>query len=100
MQQFDISVSAMASSEISLAYSYHNSLQEGLGEQFLTAVDEVFAQIAHLPSACPVRYQDVHAFCMRQYPYHIYYRIVKKRIRIIAFFYQRSEPVAMMAMHG
>ena len=96
MQQFEVSVSDKAASEISLAYWYYDSLQDGLGEQFLTFIDEVFTQIARLPMACPVRHLDARGLFMKRYPYHIYYRTSKKTIRIIAFFHQAGKPVAVM----
>jgi toxin ParE1/3/4 len=57
---------------------------EGLGAEFLTAVDEVFDRIRETPELYVPEYRAVRRAGLNRFPYIVYYRTVEESVEVIA----------------
>jgi plasmid stabilization system protein ParE len=80
--------------EIDEVYSWYESQQPGLGDNFLEQIDEALDRICQMPESYPAVYRDVRRAVVRRFPYAIYYRIVSSRVIITAVFHGRRNPKA------
>lgn len=80
--------------EIDEVYSWYESQQPGLGDNFLEQVDEALDRICQMPESYLAIYRDVRRAVVRRFPYTIYYRIVSSRVIITAVFHGRRDPKA------
>jgi len=78
--------------ELDEAYSWYESQQAGLGDEFLDCVDEMLNRICQMPESYAVVYRDVRRAVVRRFPYAVYYRIVSSRVIVTAIFHSRREP--------
>ncbi|HTU21704.1 MAG TPA: type II toxin-antitoxin system RelE/ParE family toxin [Gemmataceae bacterium] len=78
--------------EIDDSYQWYEQQQAGLGQDFLTALDEVFNRLQQMPEAHQVIYRDVRRALPRRFPYGIYYRVHADRIEVIAVQHSRRDP--------
>ena len=80
--------------ELDEAYSWYESQELGLGDDFLEQVEETLDRICQMPEAYPAVYRDVRRSVMRRFPYIIYYRIVSSRMIVTAVFHGHRNPKA------
>jgi plasmid stabilization system protein ParE len=80
--------------ELDEAYSWYESQELGLGDDFLEQVDEALDRICQMPEFYPTVYRDVRRAMIRRFPYIIYYRIVSSRVIVTAVFHGRKNPKA------
>lgn len=80
--------------ELDEAYSWYESQELGLGDDFLEQVDEALDRICQMPESYPAVYRDVRRTMIRRFPYIIYYRIVSSRVIVTAVFHGRRNPKA------
>jgi plasmid stabilization system protein ParE len=78
--------------EVDEAYRWYEQQRAGLGDDFLAALDEVFARLQETPEAHQVIYQDVRRALPRRFPYGVYYRVHADRVEIIAVQHSRRNP--------
>jgi plasmid stabilization system protein ParE len=64
-----------AASEIETAYRWYEKEREGLGSEFLEAVDKLVKAIAESPERFPSIRKDIRRAVLRRFPYSIFYRI-------------------------
>lgn len=81
--------------EVDEAYTWYESQQLGLGDDFLDYVDEILDRICQMPESYPVVYRDVRRSVMRRFPYAVYYRIVSSRVIVTAIFHSRRDSTAL-----
>ncbi len=86
-----------ARNELDEAYSWYESQQLGLGDDFLEQVEAALTRICQMPESYAVIYRDVRRSIVRRFPYTIYYRIVSSRVIITAVFYGRRDPTDWQA---
>lgn len=63
---------------------WYEGQREGLGAEFLTAIDEVFDRIREMPELYAPEYKAVRRAGLRRFPYVVYYRIVTASVEVIA----------------
>lgn len=78
--------------ELDEAYSWYESQELELGDDFLEQVDEALGRICPMPESYPTVYRDVRRAVVRRFPYIIYYRIVSSRVIVTAVFHGRRNP--------
>jgi plasmid stabilization system protein ParE len=64
--------------------AWYEGQQDGLGVEFLTAVDEVFDRIREKPELYAAEYKSVRRAGLNRFPYVAYFRIVNDAVEIIA----------------
>jgi plasmid stabilization system protein ParE len=78
--------------ELNDAYRWYEQQRAGLGQDFLTALDEVFARLQQTPEAHQLIYRDVRRALPRRFPYGVYYRVHPDRVEVIAVQHSRRDP--------
>jgi toxin ParE1/3/4 len=63
---------------------WYDRQREGLADEFLTAVDEVFDRIRETPELYAPEYKAVRRARMDRFPYVVYYRLVGDTVEVIA----------------
>jgi len=83
--------------DIDEAYTWYENQQPGTGDDFLTAVEEVYDRLRRYPAVHRLVYRNVRRALARQFPYSVYYRIVGRRVEVIAVYHNRRDPSGWQA---
>jgi plasmid stabilization system protein ParE len=78
--------------EVDEGYRWYEQKQPGLGDDFLAALDEVFARLRQTPEVHQVIYRDVRRALPRRFPYGVYYRVLTDRVEVIAVQHSKRDP--------
>jgi plasmid stabilization system protein ParE len=70
--------------EVDAVYHRYESEREGLGEEFLDALEEAYDRIAEFPDGPALLYRDVRVRSTHRFPYGVYYRTTENQILVIA----------------
>jgi plasmid stabilization system protein ParE len=73
-----------AEQDLSDGRDWYERQREGLGGEFLTAVDEVFDHIRESPELHAAEYKRVRRTALNRFPYIVYYRLVGEVVEVIA----------------
>jgi toxin ParE1/3/4 len=71
---------------------WYEGQKEGLGVEFLTAVDDVFDRIRETPELYTPEYKSVRRAGLHRFPYVVYYRIVADTVEVIAVQHGSQSP--------
>ena len=82
---------AQVRDEVDEAYAWYQQ-RAGLGEDFLSAVQEVLDRIQQNPQMYGVVYRDVRRGLLRRFPYGVFYRVETNRVLILAVYHSRRDP--------
>jgi toxin ParE1/3/4 len=89
-------VSEEAEAEAIEASRWYDARRPGLGDEFLTAVDEALERIESNPSLGSrppgVSSDDVRRVVMRRFPYDVVYVDLPDRIQVLAIAHERRKP--------
>lgn len=78
--------------EIATAFEWDELQREGLGLEFLNAVEASLALIRRSPLMFPVVYRDTRRALLRKFPYAVYYLATPAITRVIACVHARQSP--------
>lgn len=78
--------------EIDEAYTWYEDQRQGLGEDFLAAIQVVLDRIESAPEIHAPIYQAVRHGRLKRFPYAVYYRIEPDRIAVIAIHHSKRNP--------
>lgn len=81
-----------ARDEMREARKWYDRQCEGLGEQFLDAVDELFDQIRTDPTLYAPAVKNVRQGKLRRFPYVVYYRALENSTEVFAVLHGRRDP--------
>jgi plasmid stabilization system protein ParE len=88
----DIEFHPDAVSEIREATLYYQAQQVGLGERFLSTIQEALTPISNFPESFPIVFSNVRQCKVTPFPYAIVYRIQVNYIQTIALAHSRRQP--------
>jgi plasmid stabilization system protein ParE len=74
------------------ARDWYENKRDGLGLEFLTAVDDVFERIRESPETYAVEHRGVRPAGLRRFPYVVYYRIQEKGVEVLAVLHGSRHP--------
>jgi len=74
------------------AYQYYEDKAEGLGMEFLRAVDACFSAMERHPRMYQVVHKEVRRALLRRFPYGIFYLIEDTKLVVIACFHANRNP--------
>jgi plasmid stabilization system protein ParE len=83
---------ASAAADVEDAYRWYERQREGLGNQFLAAVQEGLESILKYPEAAPIIHRDTRRFLLRRFPYGIHYRLIAGDLVVVACFHAKRNP--------
>lgn len=78
--------------EVDDAYRWYEKKQEGLGEEFLLALENAYVQILTMPKAHQIAQEDIRRFVIRRFPFCIYYRILSDQVQVLAVHHSKRNP--------
>jgi toxin ParE1/3/4 len=93
---YEIIVRSEAAREVQEAFDWYEENSEGLGLEFLRAVDAGMAGIKRNPLASPTMYQDIRRALLRKFPYALFYIVKEERIIVLACFHAKRNPIDWM----
>jgi len=75
------------------AYHWYQQRQKGLGREFLDELDRVLADIVANPARFGFAERDIREGLLHRFPFAIYYRVLRDRIRVLAVYHTSRGPV-------
>ena len=81
-----------AQDDVAQAKDWYERQREGLGDEFVEAVDRVFARLSATPEIHRIVFKDVRRTKPRCFPYVVYYRVLPDRVEVIAVVHGRRDP--------
>ncbi|MCC6316818.1 MAG: type II toxin-antitoxin system RelE/ParE family toxin, partial [Gemmatimonadaceae bacterium] len=85
-------VRPLAEGDVQAAFDWYEAQAEGLGHEFLRAVDACYAMIERWPEAFPVVYKRYRRALLRRFPYLVYYSVSDAVIEVVACAHGRQHP--------
>ena len=73
--KYTVDVKELARDNVTEAFLYYESKQQGLGERFLLCWEKHLASLQQEPNLYQKKYKDFRQVIIKPYPYHIIYEI-------------------------
>jgi plasmid stabilization system protein ParE len=89
---FDVRLRKEAEQDLEDAALWYEAQSQGLGHEYLGAVEATLSQIAENPSMYPLVHRSTHRALIRKFPFGIYYRVVGNSIIVIAILHGSRHP--------
>jgi plasmid stabilization system protein ParE len=74
------------------AYGWYEEQREGLGEEFLAAVDHTFDSIEQLPESFARVHGEVRRAMVARFPYAVFFRIERTRVVVLTVLHTARDP--------
>ena len=87
-----LEVRRKAAEDITGAALWYEQRSQGLGTEFIRAIDACFALIARNPLAFPVVYREARMALPRRFPYKVIYRAETSAIIVVAVMHGHRHP--------
>ncbi len=81
-----------AEEDLASTRDWYDRQRQGLGDDFLDAVQEKFSEITLAPLHHPAGHRGVRMAQTRRFPYVIYYRLLIDRIDVVAVMHGHRNP--------
>ena len=78
--------------ELTEALQWYEKQVDGLGFEFLSAVDACFQSIIRRPLSYPSVHSSVRRALLRRFPYEILFIVRARRIVVLAVFHAKRDP--------
>jgi hypothetical protein len=78
--------------DVDTAYQFYESRRLGLGDGFLAAVDDVYAQLQAMPKLYGVVWRNVRCAPLHRFPYAVYYQVDANQLYVLAVYHNRQNP--------
>jgi plasmid stabilization system protein ParE len=78
--------------DLARAYQWYQARQDGLGERFLSAVEQASGVIERFPEMFSTISGDVRRVLISGYPYAAFYRVESRRIVVLAVLHTARNP--------
>ncbi len=86
---YEVLMQREAEADVRAAYQWYEAQDDGLGEEFLRAIDARLAAIQRNPFAYVTVHKDVRRALLRRFPYALFYFTEADRIVVMACFHAR-----------
>jgi plasmid stabilization system protein ParE len=73
-------------------YAWYNGQRDGLGEEFLAAVNAAFDTIERFPDIFARVHDEVRRAVVSRFPYAVFYRLETKRVVVLAVLHTARDP--------
>jgi plasmid stabilization system protein ParE len=83
-----------AESDIDEAKRWYRRQRKRLAAEFVEEVGKVLVQLQRMPKMHGMSYKDVRRALVVRFPYSVFYRVVRRQVRILAVMHQRRDPAA------
>ena len=88
----DIIVQPAAEAEISDAFRWYQDRSEGLGSEFMRALEVSLSLIQRHPTSYAAVHKQMRRAVLRRFPYSVIYLFEERRIVVLACFHASRDP--------
>lgn len=88
----EIVVQPEAEADIMEAFRWYEDKNEGLGSEFMRALDASLSFIQRHPTACAIVHKQMRRAVLRRFPYSVIYLAETGKIVILACFHASRDP--------
>ena len=88
----EVFVRPAAEAEISEAFRWYEDKDEGLGSEFMRALDATLSAIQRAPAGYALIHRQVRRAMLRRFPYGVFYLYESEKIVVIAVFHASRGP--------
>jgi len=81
-----------AAADVEDAYRWYEERREGLGDEFLAAIQAAVDSVVAHPLAAPIVHRDTRRVLVRRFPYGVFYRLIKGQVVVVACFHAKRHP--------
>ena len=78
--------------DVQTAFEWYEAERQGLGEEFVQAVQAALDRILEFPAASPVAHRDARRYLIERFPYCLYYREVGEGLVVVALLHAARDP--------
>ncbi len=71
---------------------WYEGQRDGLGAEFLKAIDDVFNRICATPQLVPTGYRSIRRVPLTRFPYVVYYRVLVDLVEVVAVLHGSRDP--------
>jgi plasmid stabilization system protein ParE len=89
---FPLCLRPEAEQDLADGRDWYDQQREGLGREFLDAVDAMFEHIRDNPELFAVEYKSVRRAMLTRFPYIVCYRVIDGKIEVIAVLHGSRNP--------
>ncbi|MEK7877985.1 MAG: type II toxin-antitoxin system RelE/ParE family toxin [Pseudomonadota bacterium] len=73
-------------------YAWYNGQRDGLGEEFLAAVNAAFDTIERFPDIFALVHGEVRRAVVSRFPHAVFYRVEAKRVVVLTVLHTARDP--------
>jgi toxin ParE1/3/4 len=74
------------------ARDWYDVRLEGLGDEFLTQVYDLFDRLEQMPEMYAIMWKDIRNCRLTRFPYNVYYRTLANRVEVLAVMHASRHP--------
>ena len=89
---FRLVVRPLAELDLLEAFEWYEAEHVGLGDDFVSVIDNLFARIARSPRLYPQVHRHVRRAVVRRFPYLIYFVVEGETVSVVGCFHSRRRP--------
>lgn len=83
---------AAAAADVEDAWTWYEARREGLGDEFLDAVQASLESLCAHPESAPLVHRDIRRWLLRRFPYGLFYRLIQGQVVVVACFHAKRSP--------
>lgn len=87
-----VEVRSRAATDIAAAAQWYEQRAQGLGAEFVRAIDACLSTIARNPEAYPIVHRTARMALPRRFPYKVIYRVDVKAVTVLAVMHGYRHP--------
>ncbi|MBL8476187.1 MAG: type II toxin-antitoxin system RelE/ParE family toxin [Methyloversatilis sp.] len=81
-----------AECDLASSYAFYQECRRGLGDDFLSSVEESFERISKNPFLYPDIHSGIRRALLRRFPYGVFYLVIDGRISVLAVLHAARNP--------
>ena len=87
-----VSLSPEAARDLSTAFNWHEDQRTGLGHEFLTSAEAVYASISRRPEMYTIVHESHRKAQIKRFPYAIYFSVKEEVIYVTGILHFSRDP--------
>ena len=89
---YPVVIRPAAAADIESARDWYNRARPGLGDEFLTALDDTLRRVREAPDQYPAVHRGIRRALLKRFPYGVFFRFADDTVLVIACFHGRRNP--------